>query len=196
MYHKHHTKGIVLASLIESADSRRLLLLTSDLGLVLAQVKSARVAASKLKAGIQDYSYGEYSLLQGKMGWRLVSVRANGNFFETNKKSKIKTLIISRILNLVRILVAGEEPNSRMFEILDQFLRYIENVEQSEEETIEVLVVARLLYELGYLRHVEWLEEVMSRVEIKGEDIVLLNTNKLELVKYINEALAAAGIKS
>ncbi len=196
MYHKHHTRGVVLASLLESVDNRRVLLLTPDLGLVSAQVKSARVAASKLKAGIQEYSFGEYSLLHGKMGWLLVSDRAQGNVFELNKNSKRKISIISRVLNLVRIAVAGEESNPKIFEIIDSFLEYIKDAEEAEEEIVEVATVARLLCTLGFLRHDPTLDEAMACSTISKAEIVLFQKSKLDLVVRINEALAAAEINS
>jgi recombinational DNA repair protein (RecF pathway) len=194
MYHKHHTEGIVLASVSESTDNKRLILLTKDLGVVIAQVKSARSGLSKLKPGIQEYSFGEYSLLHGKIGWRCVSVSTLGNYYELVRNDPEKITVLSRVLKLLRTIMTGEEPNQNIFEIVENFLKRLVGAEARELSLLESLVLSRILFELGFLRHEEKFHTLVSRSSIEKQDLTEVDTHRTTLIKLINEALKAAEI--
>lgn len=196
MYHKHHTEALVLKSVAESTDNKRLVLLTRDLGVVFAHVKSGRTGASKLKAGIQEYSFGEYSLLHGKIGWRCVSVRTEGNYFEILKTSKEKVVSKTRVLNLLQALVTGEEPNKKIFEDVMSFLEFLNVFEGGELDLLEALVIARVLFELGFLRHEAKFEYLFGSSQIDTDILNKVAPDKKDLIKIINEALRAAEVKT
>ena len=108
MYHKHHTRGIVLSGKPEGEDSRRLNLFTENFGLLSVRVQGARNIYSKLRSGSQNFSFGDFSLIHGKTGWKLVSVRVRVNFFETIRFSDEKLKMTGNILRLVQKLVSEE----------------------------------------------------------------------------------------
>ena len=97
MYHKHHTKGIVIGSNVEGDDSRRVCIFTENFGLINARVQGARNVHSKLRTGSQDFCLGEFSLVHGRAGWKVVSTKSEINIFENLRYSPEKLKIFKNI---------------------------------------------------------------------------------------------------
>ncbi|MEK7635126.1 MAG: DNA repair protein RecO [Patescibacteria group bacterium] len=191
MYRKHHTRGIIIWSKIESSDSRRANIFTENFGLINARVQGARNLHSKLRAGSQDFSFGDFSLVHGKSGWRVVSVRSEKNLFEIFRKSPEKLNIVGNILSLIKKLVAEEEAHTNLFDIIAKLFKFLEKAKESDIALAECLTLVRILHCLGYMRHDSELIIPLSSSEIEIADLETIAPRRAKIVNLINESLKA-----
>lgn len=194
MYHKHHTKGIIISSRIEGDCNKRINIFTESFGLVSARVQGARNIHSKLRGGCQDFSFGEFSLLHGKTGWKVVSVRAEKNFFESLRSSPSKIKIASNVLGLLQKLISEEESKNSfnsIFNIVSNFFIFLEKAEEKDIALSECLTLVRILHALGYMRHDPELSIPISSSEIEIKDLELIALRRSKIVSLINETLKA-----
>jgi len=199
MYFKHHSKGIVIWGKTEGSDSRRVGIFTESFGLIYAKVQGARTLRSKLRAGVQDLTLGEFSLIHGKTGWRVVSARPEKNLFEVFRNDSEKLKMVSNILCLIKKLV-GEESrlNNRVgqacgniFIIVQNFFNFLEKAKAEDIVLAECLTLMRILHELGYMSHDPELVIPLSSSEIKIEDLEIIAPRRSKMVELINESLKA-----
>jgi DNA repair protein RecO len=191
MYCKHHTKGIVVSGKGEGSDSRRINIFTENFGLISAKVQGGRNLRSKLRGGSQDFSIGEFSLIRGKTGWRVVSVRPTKNLFEVFRNFPDKLKISGNILNLVRKLVAEEEAHTSLFGIVRNFFSFLEKAKEGDIALAECLTLLRILHSLGYVRHDPELSVPISSSEITIESLEDIAPRRSKMVQLINESLKA-----
>jgi DNA repair protein RecO (recombination protein O) len=191
MYQKHHTRGIVIGGQIEGDSNRRVSIFTEDFGLVSARVQGARNIGSKLRGGSQDFSFGEFSLVHGKSGWRVVSVRAEQNFYESFRNSPAKLKIAGNIFNLIKKLVSEEEAHTSLFNIVSNFLNFLVMAKESDIALAECLTLIRILHTLGYMRHDPEFLIPMSSAEINIKDLEKIAPRRWKMVELINESLKA-----
>jgi DNA repair protein RecO len=201
MYKKHHTKGIIIGSQIEGSDSRRANIFTESFGLLSARVQGARNAHSKLRSGSQDFSFGEFSLVHGKSGWRVVSVRSRINYFESLRHSASKLKIAGNVLNLIKKLVAEDaqtslastkpSAESGLFSVISNFFAFLMKAREQDIALAECLTLLRILHILGYMRHDPELLIPMSSSEIEIKDLEKIAPMRSKIVQLINESLKA-----
>ncbi|SRR3989344_832229 len=216
MYRKHHTKGIVISSKIEGDSSKRINLFTENFGLLSVKVQGARLLRSKLRSNSQDFSFGEFSLIHGKTGWRVAGVRSEQNFYEKLKHSPNKIKIVSNVLGLIMKLTdedarhnqVGYGPRYSLFEIVINFFNFLVTDELSRDAfelplsqktpfdsgkiaLAECLTLTRILYSLGYMRHDPELMIPMSSNEIEVKDLESIAPRRAKIVALINEFLKA-----
>jgi hypothetical protein len=174
-------------------------------------VQGARNMHSKLRSGSQNFAMGEFSLVHGKTGWKVVSVRPEKNLFEVFKNSQEKLAIVCNILNLVKRLV-DEEKNSHtssqaLFEIVENFFNFLESklpkgvfespmsqktpFGSGEIALAECLTLVRILHTLGYMRHDPELAIPLSSSEIQITDLASIAPHRAQMVALINESLKA-----
>lgn len=195
MYYKHHTKGIVVSSRSEGESNLILNIFTENFGLINAKVQGARNIHSKLRVGVQDFSFGEFSLVHGKSGWKVVSAKSHKNFFEIFRNSPNKMKIVGNILNLVKKLISEEETKNSynsIFITISNFFDFLEKAGESEIALAECLTLVRILHSLGYMRHDPELTVPISSSEINLEYLETLAPKRSKMVALINESLKAA----
>lgn len=138
-YHIYTTKGLILSARpIKEAD-RVYSILTRDLGLVRAIALGVRKETSKLRGALEPVSFSTISLVKGKEHWRITS----GELLER------LTLVpeIVKPLLLLEKLVQGEDPHPELFDIIEGVL----DTKDKRDEMFETQLVAKILYQLGYL---------------------------------------------
>lgn len=198
MYHKHHTKGIVVSSKIEGDSNRRVNIFTENFGLINAKVQGARNIQSKLRGGTQDLSLGEFSLIHGKTGWKVVSARTDINLFEEFRNSHAKLRIVNNILNLIGKLISEDvslqagEAHSSVFSIISNFFIFLKKAKDGDVASAECLTLLRILHSLGYMRHDPEFMIPMSSTEIATEDLEIIAPRRSKIIELINESLKAA----
>lgn len=180
----------MLDSRAESDDSLRLDILTESFGLLSARVQGARATRSKLRSGSQEFSVGDFSLIHGKAGWKVVSVRAEKNIFEALRSSSAKLKVAGNVLLLLKRLM-GEEDRGSVFEISVNFVKFLEGAKEEDLALAECLTLLRILHCLGYMRHDPSLTIPIASSEIATEDLVLLAPRRAQIVELINESLKA-----
>jgi recombinational DNA repair protein (RecF pathway) len=194
MYRKHHTKGIVIGGGIEGDSSRRIKIFTENFGLVSAKVQGGRNIHSKLRSGSQDFSFGYFSLVHGKSGWKVVSVRAKTNFFEIFRNQPAKLKIVCNVLNLVQKLISEEEiknSHNSVFNIISNFFVFLVSAKEGDIALAECLTLVRILHSLGYMRYDPELSIPMSSTEIDIKDLEMIAPKRLKMITLINESLKA-----
>ncbi len=196
MYHKHHTRGVVIGGVSDGVSDRRVSIFTEDMGLVWAKVQSARSSISKLRNHCQDFTRGEFSLVHGKTGWRVVSIRAEDNLFELVKEATDKVRILGNVFVLLRRLLTGEEPNKPLFYTVDNFLSFLVGAESSQLTIVEPLIIAKILYHLGFLKDDPELADLIAEPDMTFGNLASLAPKRVSMIHLINESLKAAEIGS
>src|SRR3989344_5788358 len=189
MYHKHHTKGIVIGSNVEGDDSRRVCIFTENFGLINARVQGARNVHSKLRTGSQDFCLGEFSLVHGRAGWKVVSTKSEINIFENLRYSPEKLKIAVNVLNLIKKLVEEEEVHTPIFFIISNFLNFLREAKEESVSLSECLVLLRILHSLGYMREDPDFAIPILSAEMQATDLELLAPRRLKMIELINESL-------
>jgi DNA repair protein RecO len=192
VYRKHHTKGIIVGSCIEGDSNRRINIFTEKFGLVSARVQGARNIHSKLRGGCQDFSFGEFSLVHGKAGWKVVSACSHRNFFELLRNSPAKLKIAGNILNLIKKLVSEEEAHTPLFSVVSNFLTFLATAEEKDIALSECLTLLRVLHILGFMGHDPELSIPISSTEITIEALEIIAPRRSKMISLINESLKAA----
>lgn len=196
MYQKHHTKGIVVSGRAAENDSRRINIFTERFGFLSAKVQGARNQKSKLRQSCQDFSCGEFSLVRGRGGWKVVGARADKNFFEIFRGWPERLKIAGNILNLLGRLV-GEEANTSvdgppLFKVVFNFFNFLELAKDKEVASAEALTLMRILHCLGYMRSDPEISLPISSSEISTADLETIAPRRARIIKLINESLKAA----
>src|SRR5574343_294251 len=101
MHHIYHTTAFVLGHAdIKEAD-RFFILFTRELGVVRATAQGIRKLSSRLRYGLQDFSYARVDLVRGKDIWRITSAKK----IETEGLHiPERLLVFARVLELIRRL--------------------------------------------------------------------------------------------
>jgi DNA repair protein RecO len=145
MYQKYQTDALVLGNFERGEADRVYALFTRDFGLVRARASAVRRESSKMRYGLQNYSVAHVSLVRGKRGWRVAGSRSINS--ASPEASALSAL--ARISELSQKLVAGEERNEYMYDVLANAHDALQKGEAVEY--VEILCVARVLYTLGYI---------------------------------------------
>lgn len=188
MYRKHHTKAIVIGGFPTGENSVNTTLFTESFGIINAKAQGIRKLSSRLRLNLQKFSFGEFSLVHGKSGWKLAGAKAVENFYELLKNDSGKLLVMANVLNLIKKLV-GEEANHSLFNIVYNFLVFLKTAKKEEVAPAECLVLLRILHSLGYMRSDPELTLPLTSSEIKTADLSLLSPRRAKLVSLINESL-------
>jgi DNA repair protein RecO (recombination protein O) len=188
------TKGFVLDSKNSGEANKLLYILTRDLGLVMGTAQGARHLKSKLRYHMQQFTFGEYSLVRGKEIWRITGAKEAENTFSDLKKRKEYFLLYARVLHLLKRLLTGEEKHAELFDELHEGFNYLQAAPLEEDETIafENILVLRILYHLGYVRGNNNLGQFVEGKEWNSELLKAAVTHKSELVREINASLKAS----
>jgi DNA repair protein RecO len=193
MHHIHHTDAFVLGHLPKGEDSKILILYTRELGLVYAHAQGIRKLSSKLRFILQDFSRASVDLVRGREVWRLTSASPLHTHSHI-RRNRENEKIMARISALLIRLVAGEEANKEVFDVLVRTYALLEASHRTDEQyrALELLSVARILIALGYLsRGTPGVEsESLFETDIPNSFADIEYQHKL--IRDINMALAAS----
>ena len=193
MYHKYHVKGLILSSLEEGQDNKRVWVLTDWLGLISAKSVSGRTSSSKMRLAIQEYTLGNFSLVYGKGGWRLVGASSDKNYFELMRGSSLKLKAFLNVSNLLKRLVMEQEMGRELFDVVVSFLDFISSSEEKHVFLAECITVLRVLYRLGFLDKDVSPDLYLQDVDLKSSFISLPYESSY-LVSIINKSLKETGV--
>jgi DNA repair protein RecO len=188
MHHIYHTEGIILGSRNYGEAGKYYFLFTRDLGMIYAGAQGVRKLSSKLRFILQDASYVKIDLVRGKDFWRITSA-SKTNQLENISKDPISFEIFTNIFKLLKRLLAGEYPNTLLFNDLLKGFHFLEkNKLEQEAENIEAIIVLRILNNLGYIGGNELLKNIIkSPFE---EDLIFeAGRSRTKILSEINKAL-------
>ncbi len=163
---------------------------TRDLGMIYASAQGVRKMSSKLRFILQDFAYVKIDLVQGKDFWRVTSALKT-NQLEQIYKNRATFKVVSNIANLLKRLLAGVEKNEVLFIDLIKGLFVLEKAEtENDLRNIEVIIVLRILNNLGYIGGNETLQNL---IQSPFEENLIFEVSKSRgtVLRQINKALKA-----
>lgn len=187
MHHIYHTEGIILGNKNYGEAGKYYYIFTRDLGMLYASASGVRKLTSKLRFILQDFAYVKIDLVQGRDFWRITSA-SKTNLLEELVKNSGTLAVFCNIAHLLKRLLAGIEPNQALFADLLKGLFVLERTEDKNLQNIEVILVLRILNNLGYIG-----EEAVLQNLIKSpfeENLIYeVSKSKREALNQINKAL-------
>jgi len=144
--------------------------------------------SSKLRFILQDFSCIKMDFVRGKDFWRITSA-SKTNRIENIKKKREKLIIIANISNLLKRLLVGEEPNSDLFDDLLNGLSFLEKSQSNDDlSNIEVIIVLRILDNLGYLGNNNSLN-ALAKSPFEENLVFEASQKRAKILSEINKAL-------
>ncbi|MEI7765705.1 MAG: DNA repair protein RecO, partial [bacterium] len=187
-HHIYHTEGIILSSKNYGEAGKYYAIFTRDLGMINASAQGVRKISSKLRFVLQDFSYIKLDLVQGKDFWRLTSA-SKTNKLDDIAKGHVSFEIFSNISRLLKRLLTGEYPNSTLFADLIEGLHFLEKAKTYDEaQNIEVIIVLRILNNLGYLGSNEALKNI-TKSPYEDSLIFEAGQRRTKILQEINKAI-------
>lgn len=186
-YRVYTTKGIVLKKKTSGEQNSALYILTKDLGLIIASARSTRSSKSKLRGLIEDFSYGDFSLVKGKNGWHLTNVSQEGNYFFEAEAHSRKT--IAQVSSIITKMIQGEAIQPDIFECVSSGYKFLCKCKKDEVYLSEILIVLRAMSLLGYVEGSESVDIFTSNNAFDESLLQEVSTNKIKIVGIINKAI-------
>jgi len=188
VHHIYHTEGIILGSKNFGETGRYYSIFTRDLGMIYASAQGVRKMSSKLRFVLQDFAYIKVDLVQGKDFWRVTSA-SKTNKLENIFKNPETFEIVFNIAKLLKRLLAGIEKNEILFAELINGLSILEKTEESSDlKNIEVIIVLRILHNLGYIGGNEKLQNIVKS-PFEENLIFEVSKSRARVLDQINKAL-------
>ncbi len=184
------TQGLVLKKRAVGEANILVSILTEQLGLVRAIVRSARGEKSKLRYGAEVGTRGRFSLVRGRHEWRLVGVECTVRHLTT--LSTTKRSAIGRVSFLLLRLIQGQEAVPELYKTVEGGLASLYEVDNLNLPSIECLLVLRILARLGYIPHIPELTPFISSDIFSPELVEMISQSRPLLVRTINESLKAS----
>ncbi|MFZ2621457.1 MAG: recombination protein O N-terminal domain-containing protein [Minisyncoccia bacterium] len=187
-YHIYTTPGIILKRTPFGEANIMLHVLTRDLGLIIASARSARLSVSKLRSALQEYTYVSLSCIKGKNGWKITNVVENGSFFYEYPEYSHVTM--AQVASVLMKMIPGESPHPEIFETIESGFEFLESLREVSTPDFEVLIVLRILYQLGYVV-INENTEIFLKNTTEWNELILqkIKENKVKIIGLINKAL-------
>lgn len=194
MYHKHTTHAFVLSVSPSGEKNHFITLFTREFGMIRAKAQSVRVADSKLRYALQEYSYVEVSLVKGKDIWRITNALPVYNIYFELKNEQDIFLTIARIFSLLRRLVPDEGCEMLIFDDIKTICNnaQVKKYTKKSVEILEWLFVLRMLCFLGYSKKESFKNLCEDEIEWTNEYLDNVSSYKDNAIYSINQALKAS----
>ena len=188
MHHIYHTEAIILGSRNVGETARGFYLFTPDFGLVYARAQGIRKMASRLRYVLSDYAYIKVDLVRGKDVWRITSA-SKTNTLDALKDNRKAMSVLVNLSRLLYRLLRGEEANENLFREVLQGLSVIEHkTDPREIESLEIMLVLRVLANLGYIGESP-VPETLMRSPLGDDLLDKIAMHKVDAIREINRAL-------
>lgn len=197
-YHIYTTRGIVLGERPAREADRVYTIFTKDLGLVRASATGVRKDLSKLRGHLEPFSLATVSLVRGREYWRLTSAELVYNLETRLSGTPELFLAFAKNLSLLEKLVAGEEKHTELFEDVAAVAELIiveGNISVIDPESVEILLAARILFNLGYLSAEEAFGPLLEG-KLTAETLKAVSESKKSLIKAINQGIQSSQLGS
>lgn len=181
-YQTYITPALICGSFDSNTADKSFLLFSREAGMIYASAKSVREERSRQRFALQDFSIVIVSLIKGKTGWRIGSVQSEGNFFVEATDRAVRGSVV-RLCKLLRRFVAGEEPHPNLFDEVMAGMIILCRETMSNRALFEEMLVARVLYQLGYIARTPRLRGVFD-------------SNLTELAQNLGTYVVLADLKS
>ena len=193
MHRIYVTEGLVVGKRGVGESNTLALLFTRELGLVRVSARSARKEVSKLRFGLEPLTLARFSLVRGRHEWKLTGVeRTSRSLLTTHHARRTQ---VGKILRLLLRLIHGEEPVPELYVTLLSGIQHLVGVvEAREAESVEYVLVLRILAHLGYVSQTPELVPYLTGDLAALETMQRVQTARHTLTRLINESLNATGL--
>ena len=181
MYTIYSTPALVLNVKPHGDNDMILTLLTKEFGLLRAVANGLRKEKSKLRFSLQLLSIVDVALVKGKSMWRVTNAKHHESLL-TEKRINL----LEKIRLTITRLVQGEEFG-------DLYNIVTEGVSSKSEdfESIEVIIILRILNDLGYIEGLG-IEDFFKSRDIDDDLIEKSIKKRKEIIKVINKGFRVA----
>lgn len=193
MHLKRHTEGLVLMSKNYGEANKIYFIFTREFGLVKASGRSVRESKSKLKSSLVDYSFGRFTFIRTKNGWKITDALPSWNvYFHFRANSGFS--IFARSVILLQKLLPEDEQQSELF---DSFLNdvktlFSQNFSTENLKNFECIMVLKILGYLGYLDKTGPWRSFIEDHNLALKDLGTFSALRLNAVREINQSLKAS----
>lgn len=169
------------------------LIFTKELGLIFALAQGAREHMSKLRGNLQPFSFGFFSFVRGKNGWRVTHADVDQWIKNTSGE---EWKMWARIFSFLKKLLPPEEKNHPIYSLVEDGYAFTRTYALSKEENrfFEGLLILRIIRHLGYLPLLPALHVVSENGDWSRELLSLFKTREKMAIFHINEAIAHSGL--
>lgn len=201
MSHQHyHTEGFILKQTPIGEKDLLLSIFTRDFGLVRAKLKAGRSLASKMRFHASLFAWVEVSLIKTRGdAWKIVGLDSKSSLFNFKQRPH-QYQIVDNVISMLSRMVVGENPQEEIFTDLVDFFSVIKNGVEVEKEvelkllaSLEVVIVFRILYYLGYISPTTEMHDLLH-TKIDTNLISIVAEQKRQVVGVINQAFYASGL--
>jgi len=148
-YATYITEAMVCGTRHRNSADSSFLLFTREAGMLFADAKSVREERSRQRYALQDFSLVRVTLIRGKSGWRVGSIEALDNYYNSASDKASRGSVV-KIMRLLRRFVHGEEPHRQLFDYIKDALNVLRN-DISERSFMETVIQLELMRLLGYV---------------------------------------------
>lgn len=194
-YTQYHTDALIVGEIHHGESSKVLILFSPTLGLVYAHARALRKITSKLRFSAKRFSLVHVSLVRGKGVWRLVYIEERCPFGEIQASYK-KRWIAAQLYFLIRKFIRGEGEHEDLFRDVVQAFTFL-NEKMLEEDMLqhfEIVLIARLMHNLGYLPHTKTLSPLLQNETWDVELVERAGSCKKEALFAIHDSFVASGL--
>jgi len=187
------TEGVVLAKREAGEANTLAVILTEECGLVQAKAQSARRERSKLRYTLEPFTSGRYSFVRGRYEWKLVGAeKAVRELAGSGAKNRAAA---GRIARLLQRLIQGEEKAPSLYRTVAEGLSLLAAPQADNQiESIECVLVLRILFSLGYLPRTPELAPFIHDENLSLELASRAAASRGVLISAINDSLYASGL--
>ncbi len=187
MYAKYQTDALVLGTNARGEADKLITLYTHDFGLVRARASAVRSEKSRMRYALQLFSRSQVALVRGARGWRVTGSLA-GSLIPTTAREGLSAF--ARIAQLLERLVSGEEQNTVLFSIVSDAHRALSSASAEKQPIIELVCVARILHNLGYLSTEALGSALFAQTSYSDEYLHEAEHVRTPLLTSVNRALS------
>ena len=135
---------------------------------------------------MEDFSFGQISIVRGREIWRITSAERGLDFKDTEK-----FLLISQIFSLLLRLLHGEEKNDLLFNSLKAGFSFLASNDLTEQDlaSFECIMALRILSSLGYIGKMGDFDQFTVSPYFTPELIMAMSALKTQAILEINKSL-------
>jgi len=190
----YKTDAIILSGLPYRDDGKIFLVLSPSLGLCFVKAIGIRSLKSRLRYVLQDLSLVELDLVKGRVGWKITNANLKKNWFRVLRPEKTFLQTTSQIKNLLFRMTDNDADLGEVFSIFNETFDFYTKLsfEEKNDTTVlglELLVLSKILYSLGYVDFEKWPKEILVEGEIDHALLQQVFKNKSFIIREINRAI-------
>lgn len=137
MFVHYRTRGFVLKKTDRGESDRIFIVFTKDFGRLELLAKGERKIASKLRGGLELFYLSEIEFIQGKI-FKTLTDAVLAEKFSNIRKNLLKLKISHRISEVLDRLVAGEEPDKEIWNLLNEVFDKLNQVPFSTRDCLSI----------------------------------------------------------